>query len=185
MSELANLQWGKWRAWAEGLVKMGRQGGGRAEVEGMSDGELRELVAHHVPQPAPGATKPPMPVADRQAAVMDWVRRCFGDAFATPAERAMRIVEETLELAQVEGLDPARLHFLVDYVFSRPVGEAFQEVGGIRITVLSYAAAKGLSAEDAEVRELERILARDPELFRKRNQEKVAAGVSTNKKEAS
>lgn len=45
----------------------------------------------------------------------------------------------------------------------------------------AYAAASGVSAEDAERREVERVLATDPEHFRCRNREKAEAGVGAFK----
>jgi len=59
---------------------------------------------------------------DRQDRVNAWVRSTFGDAVASDIpERALRAVEEILELAQAVKLDVATIHRLVDYVFSRPL----------------------------------------------------------------
>ena len=67
-------------------------------------------------------------------------------------------------------------HLLVDHVFSRPIGTLEQELGGVGISALVLASAAGLSADDAEAAELERVLSKPIEHFRARNDAKVAAG---------
>jgi len=94
-----------------------------------------------------------------------------------PRERVMRVLEEALELAQAEGVTSEEAHRLTEYVFGRPLGDPLQELGGVRLTLLGYAAARGVSADEAELTELQRVLSKDPEHFRRRNAEKKAAGV--------
>ena len=67
-------------------------------------------------------------------------------------------------------------HRLVDYVFSRPVGVLHQELGGVGVCILALAAAAGLSADEEERREVERVLAKPLDHFRQRNAAKNAAG---------
>lgn len=49
-------------------------------------------------------------------------------------------------------------------------------MGGLGITVLALAAAAGLSADEAEQRELDRVLAKPLEWFHARNKVKNDAG---------
>lgn len=117
-------------------------------------------------------------VPDPQAIAGRWSRTCFGDEVTMDRkERALRVLEEAIELAQAEGIEINQASNLVGYVYSRPPGEPAQELGGVRLTCLVYAVAAGLSADVAERVELERVLAKDPEVFRQRNREKTAAGV--------
>lgn len=115
--------------------------------------------------------------ASRQLLVHDWVQRCFGPK-VEPRERARRLVEEALELAQAVGCEPAELEQLVAYVFARPTGRPEQEVGGVAITLLAFCAAHGIDLADAELQELRRILAKPTAYFRDRHNAKADAGVA-------
>lgn len=114
----------------------------------------------------------------RQEVVYDWVKRCFGEANLVVKERALRLVEEAIELAQAEGIDVRELWTLVTYVYSKPPGTPEQEAGGIGTTLLAYAEAKGFSADDAEWNELDRILSKPVEHFRARHDKKAEAGIA-------
>lgn len=48
-------------------------------------------------------------------------------------------------------------HALVDYVYSRPVGEPSQEVGGVMLTLAALCLANGLDMEAAGATELDRV----------------------------
>lgn len=115
----------------------------------------------------------------RQAMVIDWVRRCFGEACATDGpERGARVLEEALELAQVAGLPLARAAHLTNHVYSKPVGAIAQEIGGVAITLLSFAAYAGLSADAEEIREFNRIMALPVDHFKRRHREKASEGIT-------
>ena len=71
-----------------------------------------------------------------QIQVRDWLYACFGEDVATnKLERNHRFLEEALELVQACGATQEDAHKLVDYTFNRPIGEKFQEVGGVMITL--------------------------------------------------
>lgn len=117
----------------------------------------------------------------RQDSVADWLSRAFENrvpAHLRGHERALRVLEEALELAQAEGVAFDAAARLQAYVYARPVGDAAQEVGGIRIALLAYAVEKGLSADRAEQAELAHVLAKPLEAVRERAREKHSAGVS-------
>ncbi len=113
----------------------------------------------------------------RQADVIAWARRAFGDdqAVSIP-QRGLRLLEEAIEAFQAAGGEGVQGHELIDYVFGRPVGELRQELGGIGVTVLCLAAAAGISADEAERMEVERVLSKPLDYFRQRNAAKNAAG---------
>ena len=115
----------------------------------------------------------------RQARAAEWVKTRLGERALLPRERALRVLEEAIELSQTEGLGFADMVRLVAYVLKRPVGDPFKELGGLRFTILAYAEVRGYSALAAESTELDRVFAEDPDTFRRRNAEKAAAGVST------
>jgi hypothetical protein len=93
-----------------------------------------------------------------QARVAPWMQQCFGPTISNDrVERGDRFLEEALELLQSGGYDPARIPALVEYVWSRPVGEPSQEVGGVMVTLAAYCLAYGLDMHEAGETELARI----------------------------
>lgn len=108
----------------------------------------------------------------------DWCKRCFGiQVVASKSERALRIVEEALELVQIEGVPIDTVKHLVEVVYSRPIGNRNQEIGGIMVTTAVYCHAQNLSMEYEFQIELARILDKDPNKFRQRQKEKSDLGV--------
>ena len=98
------------------------------------------------------------PVEPFQARVQPWMMECFGaEISADGAERNHRFLEESLELVQACGCTASEAHQLVDYVYSRPVGERAQEVGGVMVTLAALCLAQGLNMHAAGETELARI----------------------------
>lgn len=95
-----------------------------------------------------------------QQRVWVWLKACFSEeiCFSTP-QRNQRFLEEALELVQANGCTASEAHRLVDYVFGRPVGEAFQEVGGVRVTLAALCSTIGINEDEAAETELTRIMA--------------------------
>lgn len=116
----------------------------------------------------------------RQVQVGQWCKDAFGDFRASNVvERGMRLLEESIEAAQAAGVSQEMAHKLVSYVFSQPVGELGQELGGVGVTTLALAEAAGLSAESQEIQEVVRVLSKPLEHFRQRHAAKDQAGVTT------
>ena len=115
-----------------------------------------------------------------QPRIAAWVRKVFTEAEAQNApERALRLVEEAVELAQACGVERDALHRLVDYVLARPVGDPAQEVAGTMVTLYALAQAINVDADDAFENEVSRI--QQPEVIdrvRRRQHEKRAALVA-------
>ena len=114
----------------------------------------------------------------RQLAVFEWAKEAFTSAATTPNERAARFLEEALELAQAQGIAQSYVEALTKHVYSKPIGEVKQEVGGCGVTLLAYCESVGVSADDEEYEEVKRVIAIDPSYFRKRHNIKAAAGVA-------
>jgi len=129
--------------------------------------------------------EPPIPTRDqRQATLAEWCAATFGVQHAASLpQRAVRLLEESLEAYQSAGADPAMAHRLIDYVFGRPVGELRQELGGVGVCLLALAAAAHESADACEAREVARIQAKPIEHFRARNDAKNAAGFNVTDEE--
>ena len=71
-----------------------------------------------------------------QYRVKPWMDKCFGSTISKDRiERNHRFLEEALELVQACECTAEEAHQLVDYVFSRPIGDKPQEVGGVMVTL--------------------------------------------------
>lgn len=117
-------------------------------------------------------------VTHMQERVALWVERTFGKKVLTDRdERGLRLVEETVELAQALGIPKDRLHLVIDRVYDRPVGEVNQEIAGSFVTLAAAATACDVDLFRAAATELARIENKDPEHFRQRNREKAALGM--------
>ncbi|RSY89556.1 hypothetical protein DAH66_02560 [Sphingomonas koreensis] len=94
-------------------------------------------------------------ITSYQTRVEEWLEACFPLAVRTDqGERTHRFLEEALELAQANGCSRSDAMALVDYVFSRPKGQADLEVGGVLVTLAGLCSASGINMDDAGDREL-------------------------------
>jgi NTP pyrophosphatase (non-canonical NTP hydrolase) len=115
----------------------------------------------------------------RQAIAEAWGINAFGKLEVhNVAQRTIRLNEESVEACQVANVDPDLLHEQIDEVYSRPVGELNQEIGGIGLCVLLLAASAGLDADQEENREVKRVLNKPVKYFTARNADKNARGFS-------
>ena len=104
------------------------------------------------------APPPPAATPNFQDGAAQWMRVCFSESvWGDMQERGDRFLEETIELLQSHGYDRNRIATLVDYVYSRPKGEPFQEVGGVMVTLALYCHVAGLDMHAEGDRELGRI----------------------------
>lgn len=93
-----------------------------------------------------------------QQRVSTWMAQCFlPSLYSNMTERGDRLLEEVLELLQSKGYDRTRVATLVDYVWSRPVGEPSQEVGGVMVTLAGFCWIAALNMHAAGETELTRI----------------------------
>ncbi len=121
---------------------------------------------------------------DRQKKIHEWCKAAFGVENATYLpQRALRLFEEATEMCQAAGAQPHQLFKYVNYVYSRPIGDVRQEVGGVFVTLLAMAQAAGFSADEALADEEKRIYSKPLEHFAKRNAEKDAAGFKATRAE--
>ncbi len=106
------------------------------------------------------------PAPSFQSRVLPWLMECFGAEIAADrVERCDRFIEEALELAQSLDWPKERACALVDYVYGRPAGEPFQEVGGTMVTLAALCQAAGLDMDANGETELARIM--QPEIVQK------------------
>lgn len=93
-----------------------------------------------------------------QKRAFEWAVFCFGPVIPRDKlERSDRLLEEVFELLQSGSYPPERVAMLRDYVWSRPVGEPSQELGGTYVTLAAYSEAHDLDMRDAAETELARV----------------------------
>jgi hypothetical protein len=93
-----------------------------------------------------------------QENVADWIVKCFGiQALESRRERALRFIEEAIELAQSSGLTNTDVKIMSDYVFNRIPGDVDNEIGGVCVTLNGLASNLGYNVKDCFVKELIRI----------------------------
>src|ERR1019366_10303280 len=110
----------------------------------------------------------------------DWAIRCFGrEHVFDRAIRALRTLEEAAELAQALGVPEDKAAKCISTVYSRPVGEPLQEIGGVLLTIAVLCESMGAEADDILEIELRRVLKKDIAHFTKRNQEKLDLGLDS------
>jgi hypothetical protein len=116
---------------------------------------------------------------ERQRSVLAWAAATFGQGVAGDlGERAKRVAEEAIELAQAEGVPADALHALIAHVYAKAPGKYWQEAGGVGVTLLAYCERRGFSAESCEREEVARITSLGRDHFRARQNAKAAAGVA-------
>ena len=93
-----------------------------------------------------------------QCRVKPWLLECFDEIISNDKkERNHRFLEESLELVQACGCTASEAHQLVDYVFNRDIGEKYQEVGGVMVTLAALCLAQNLDMHENGEAELRRI----------------------------
>lgn len=113
----------------------------------------------------------------RQDLAHAWVTETFGPDHANDLrQRAIRFLEEAIELYQACGGDQHLARNLVDYIYKRDVGDIYKEVGDVGFMLLSVSSAAGVSADSAEDQIFERNLATPKKEMTDRNIAKNEAG---------
>lgn len=116
-------------------------------------------------------------LGELQHRISAWVAKCFGSSnLFDRHERTRRVVEEAIELCQAEGLRQAEVVRIAVRVYSRPAGEPDREAAGVGLTLLAWHQMDGSDPINVMQQELERVEALPIEHFRKKHQDKVAAG---------
>ena len=113
-----------------------------------------------------------------QKKVLDWAVRSFGNIAKNRDERAARLAEEAIEVAQAEGVPEAIVSKILARVYSRPIGELSREIGGVGITLEALAENAGHDLEADTEREWRRVLSKSKDWWTKKHAAKVAAGTA-------
>lgn len=93
-----------------------------------------------------------------QSRVRPWLVACFTEDFDSEEHaREARFIEEAIELFQAKGRSFDELISVAKYVYSRPVGEVRQEIGGVMTTLAALCIVSKLDMHEAGEAELARI----------------------------
>lgn len=117
---------------------------------------------------------------DRPDQSLQWAVDTFGPVAKLKSERAMRFLEEAIELAQACGVDMQHCDRILWRVFTRPAGSAYREIGQSLMCLEALAASLNISANDECDAELALMKASDPAERRARHAEKVRLGIATD-----
>lgn len=109
---------------------------------------------------------------------LKWAIEIFGPVAADRRERAMRFVEEAIEVAHAEGVLEITLENMIERVYSRKAGEISREIGQASATLEMFAASIGVSVSDEAAREFARVKRFPKEHWRKRHAAKVELGIA-------
>lgn len=112
------------------------------------------------------------------SAVLQWAVDSFGPTALNRDERAARVTEEAIEVAQVEGVPLEVIQRITERVYSRPVGELGQEIGGLMVCLYALAANCGVDFDAEFRREFARVLSKPRDWWQRKHAEKVAAGTA-------
>ena len=104
--------------------------------------------------------------------------RCFGeDHMYDKQARALRLLEEAIELCQAVEVPKDQAARCVDIVYSRPSGTIGQELGGVLVCAHAFAFGQGYDIDAIMEKEVLRCLSKNPEHFASRNEEKIKQGL--------
>jgi NTP pyrophosphatase (non-canonical NTP hydrolase) len=103
-----------------------------------------------------------------------WAVSTFGETLArSKRERAVRLVEEAIELAQSSGVPKGAITDTLTQVYSKPAGDLRQEVGGVIVTLASLCGLHGFKIDECFEQEFARCIV-NVEKIREKNKQKVA-----------
>lgn len=102
----------------------------------------------------------------RQSQLADWDARTFAQRrIRSPAERAARLVREVAELARAAGLSQEQVQAQSAVGFDGPGCEMDEAAGAAGVALLNFCEAVGLDADEAESRQINRLLSLPPGFF--------------------
>lgn len=96
-----------------------------------------------------------------------WSRLVFQEHFEKlkPHVRAMRLLEEALELAQAEDVTSHEAEVILYQVYGKIKGMPHKELGGVLMTVAAYAGSRGYDLEQIFIEEFYRCM--DPKVIQR------------------
>jgi len=115
----------------------------------------------------------------RPKATLRWAVETFGQIATDPIERAARLLEEAVELAQSQGLHHSTAAAIIERVFQRDPGDPLKEIGQVAVTLEALAENIGACVEAEAQREFDRVRAISKEAWQTRQNQKAAIGIAS------
>lgn len=142
--------------------------------------KLARETQHKTPPPLPPPHEDEMITEESmiQINVLHWAIKAFGPTAANRQERAARLVEEAIEVAQACELSSYIVERILQRVYQGEPGELAQELGGVMLTTMALAENASLSVEDCAQTEWRRVLDKPLEWWKEKHAAKVAAGTA-------
>lgn len=114
----------------------------------------------------------------RQDQVGKWVEETFGAAHAHNVDqRALRFLEEAIELFQALGGNREYLNRVADVVYSKPLGDISMEIGQVGLSLLSIGHTVDIDVDQCERNEVARVETIPAAEMYKRNKAKNDLGL--------
>lgn len=117
---------------------------------------------------------------DRNA-ILEWCVRVFGPVARDPRERALRLLEEVLELAQTQGVTYTDARAVAVRTFARDPGSAAVELGQAGMCLEVMAAVMGRDLGREVNLEFARVQDIPDAEFHRRHDAKVAVGAALSR----
>ena len=114
-----------------------------------------------------------------QKEMLKWASDTFGRVALDTNERALRFLEEAIELAQACGVSVEEALTVATRVYARQAGNYYKELGQSAMTLAVLAEWLGIDVDDALLCEWRRIQTIPHEEWARRHSEKVEAGIAT------
>ena len=111
-------------------------------------------------------------------AALRWAVSTFGEVAEDKEERAMRFLEEAIEVANAVGLPPETLQMIGARVYSRQKGDLSREIGQAMLTLELLADVLTIDPQRAAADEFSRIQSIPKEEWERRHQAKVDMGIA-------
>lgn len=115
---------------------------------------------------------------DRPSRALQWAIDTFGPVASDPQERALRFLEEAIELAHSLDVSYVALTAISRRVYDKPQGETPREVGQAQMTLETLARAIQVDADAEATKEFYRIQAIPKAEWERRHEAKRAIGIA-------
>ena len=115
---------------------------------------------------------------DRPTRFLEWAHKTFGDVGLDPQERAMRFLEEAIEVAHTAGISANTMQAIVARVTARPYGNIGREIGQALCALELFAKVAGVDAESEAASEFIRVQSIPQAEWDRRHAAKVKIGIA-------
>lgn len=120
-----------------------------------------------------------MTTIDRPSRALQWAVDMFGPIALDAEERAMRFLEEAIELGHSLGISHVTTQAIVRRVYDRDKGDVCREIGQAHITLEVLARAINVDADAEATKEFQRVQTIPKAEWERRHAAKRAIGIAS------